>query len=265
MIYLLRGVLCVLFAACTCQAALVTTHTDADRGVGATVDGVINAGEYSTYSYTGGGSGFGGALGSGTLYLESDATNLYFGFQPGGTINNLVAVFLDTRAGGFSDDTGMYDVADGGRRVASQLSRDAQDNLPIEADFVLEFGNSFTNGFELTPGTMAAPGSLNFFAPTSAAGAAREASIPLSFLGLSEGDTVDFFAVLISDSGFSSNEGLPDPGFGSNPGFGSGSVTWADHHQFIVAVPEVSPAVVLPFVTAFGLARSRRRLGSLTA
>ena len=66
-----------------------------------TPDGVISANEYgpgNSYSYTGSGGGFGGTLGSGTLYFQSDATNLYIGFQPGNQLNDNVVIHLDTRA-----------------------------------------------------------------------------------------------------------------------------------------------------------------------
>ncbi|CAN0370390.1 unnamed protein product, partial [Ectocarpus sp. 4 AP-2014] len=113
---------------------------------------------YSTYSYTGGGSGFGGPLGGATLYMESDASNLYFGLSPVGTLgSNLITIFLDTGAAGFTDDSTMTDVSDGGRRVASQLTRDSTDNFPIEASHVIQFGGdgsgTFTNVFELSSGT----------------------------------------------------------------------------------------------------------------
>jgi hypothetical protein len=226
-----------------CHATLVTSHTDTSDVDGATVNGSIGVGEYNGFEYIGGGTGFGGPLGSGRLYFESNATTLFVGADiAGGLGSNIIAVFLDSRSGGFSSDATMGDTADGGRAVASKLTRDVQDNFPIAADFVLEFGNGFTNVFELTTG------SLNFIAPTSAgtggnAGAgSREASIPLATLGLNQGSTVGFFAVLISDTQFSSNEGIPATGFGANPGFGTGGpVTWPNHHNFVVAVPEASP------------------------
>lgn len=254
-----------LFAA-PAMGGLITTHQDTDAS-GATVDGSLGVDEYGTgnaYVYTGGGSGFGGPLGSGSLYLQADATNLYVGAQINGDLgSNIMAVFLDTRAGGFTSDATLGDTADGGRRVASQLTRDVQDNLPIGADFVLEFGNGYTNVFELVTG------SLNYIAPSAAGtggnGAAgfREASVALSTLGLSAGQSVDLFAVLISDTGFASNEGIPSTGIANNPGFdnaanGGGAVTWPNNHRFTL-IPE--PAS-LGLAAAGGLMLvARRRRG----
>jgi hypothetical protein len=232
------------------SAALVTTHIDSSHVDGATVDGTIVSGEYVSYSYTGGGTGFGGPLGNGTLYFESDATRLYVGASiVGGLGSNMIAIFLNTQAGGFANDSSLSDLADGGRRVASKLTSNSQDNFSTMADYVLEFGNGFTNVFRLKTG------SLDFIAPTSAgsggnSGAgSREASIPLSTLGITPGGNVDFFAVLISDTGFSSNEGIPNPNIGTNPGFGSPSmsVNWPDYHRFTTAaIPEPSAALAMP-------------------
>jgi hypothetical protein len=248
------------------SGALVTTHVDGSHVDGAAVDGTIASGEYNTYSYTGGGAGFGGPLGGGTLHFESDANRLYVGASiAGGLGGNIIAVFLDTHAGGFANDSLLNDQADGGRRVASRLTRDVQDNFPVLADFVLEFGNGFTNVFRLKTG------SLDFIAPASAgtggnSGAGqREASIPLSTLGITPGGNVNFFTVLISNTGFSSNEGIPNPNMGGNPGFGSppAPVTWPDFHRFTTAaIPEPSPAFAIPVaatISGLGLFAIHRR------
>jgi hypothetical protein len=71
----------------------------------------------------------------------------------------------------------------------------------------------------------------------------------LSTLGITPGGNVDFFAVLISDTNFSSNEGIPNPNFLGNPGFGSSStpVNWPDFNRFTTAaIPEASAALALP-------------------
>lgn len=238
------------------RAALVTEWDDQSSTDGAVVDGTISSGEYNGYNYTGGGSGFGGPLGGGMLSFDSAAGTLYIGATINGNLGgNIISVFLDTRPGGFNNDSTLGDFADGGRAVASKLTRDVQDNLPINADFVLEFGNGFTNLFELKTG------SLNFIAPTAAGtggqggAGTREASIPLSTLGMIPGQPVDFFAVLISDTNFSSNEGIPNPNIASNPGFENNftfqPVTWPDYDRFVTA-PEPSAFLVCGLVAVCG-------------
>lgn len=262
----MKAVLSLLAAgvfAAPAMAGLIDTRTDVDAG-GATVNGSLGANEYgagNAYSYTGGGTGFGGPLGNGTLYMQSDATNLYVGLQIQGDLgSNIIAVFMDTRSGGFNDDTTMNDTADGGRRVASNLTRDVTDTFPVPVDFVLQFGKTFTNVFELTTGS--SPGHLNFIAPTAAGTGGnggpgfREASIPLATLGLNPGDKVDFLALLISDTNFSSNEGIPATGIASNPGFGSSTVNWVNYDRFNI-VPE--PASLALIGSGLALMAVRRR------
>ena len=153
----------VLSFGATAFGGLVTTHTDTDAS-GATVDGTISANEYgpgNSYSYTGAGGGFGGTLGGGALYFQSDASNLYVGFQPGNNLNDNVVIHLDTRAGGFTD-ADMNDTADPGRNLISNLTRDVDDPYPVGIlpDYGLVIGGFGIVLFELNAGNT--PGHLNF-------------------------------------------------------------------------------------------------------
>ncbi len=268
--FVLVAVLALVHAECA-WAALDTTRIDANPLTGATVNGTIAASEYNnnTYSYTGGGTGFGGALGNGTLYFESDTSNLYIGANIAADIgnNNIIAIFLDTKSGGFSNDSTLTDTSDGGRGVASKLTRDVQDNFPINADYVLEFGKTFSVVFELNTGTLNTVTHSSAGSGGNGSAGGREASIALSFLGINPGQNVDFFAVLISESRFSSNEGIPNPGIANNPGFdnsanGGGAVTWSNFNRFTTAaIPEPSAALAIPValvITGLGASCIRR-------
>src|SRR5436190_9587790 len=83
------------------MAQLVDTRTDTTPGSGFVADGVISANEYgpgNAYFYAGGGGGFGGTLGAGSLYMDSNASNIFIGFQPGNALNDNVAIFINSRA-----------------------------------------------------------------------------------------------------------------------------------------------------------------------
>ncbi|MBS0196705.1 MAG: hypothetical protein JSR77_08100 [Planctomycetes bacterium] len=207
------------------NAALVDTRVDTTPA-GAVVDGVLGAGEYGSgaYSYRGAGGGFGGTLGSGTMYFDSDATNLYIGLQVGGNLNDNVTILLDTRAGGFVDAT-MSDQADGGRRNSTELALNADDAFPAGflADYSIVIGSFGIVSFELTSG------SLNFIsydgAFTGNGTNFREFAIPLASIGSGANRNIDFFAAYVSDSGYASNESVPaSPALqaNGNPGFGDG-------------------------------------------
>lgn len=236
-------------------AGLVDTRTDTNSD-GATVDQSISAGEYgagNAYSYGGAGSGFGGTVGNGVLYMESDATNLYIGFQAAGGLDNLVTVMLDTKAGGFTD-AGMNDNSDGGRRASSQQSINADDAYApgFLPDYSLIIGNFGTVLFELT----ADPNPLNFLAFDGTTSApVREYAIPLASLGLTPASHVDFFVAYISDSGYGSNESIPAYGplnSGPNPGFDPVSAGYGNFDRF--NLPEPTTALLLG-LAAFALRR----------
>ena len=254
-----------LFFGATAYGGLVTTHTDGDA-VGAVPDGVISPNEYgaaNSYTYTGGGTGFGGTLGTGGLYFQSDANNLYVGFKPGGNVDNNVIIHLDTRPGGFTD-ADMNDTADPGRNLISNLTRDVDDPFPagFVPDYGLVMGGFGIVLFELNAGNT--PNHLNFvqydgtFTGNNSA-LAREIAIPRASLG--NPGIINFLASYGSDTNFMANESIPSEVFnaGGNPGFDNGNapVVREFYDQFIL-VPEPSSLTLLA-IGAIGFLHRRRK------
>ena len=247
-------------SALSAQASLITSYTDLDLA-GATTDGTISADEYSTgnsFAFTGGGAGFLGTLGGATMYMNSDAANLYIGFSTLGNPGaNQVLIYFNTTAGGFStvtsDSNGMDDFSDAGRANISRLAADGDEAIPFDADFALLFNQGFSFLADLED---TGPHGVVSHNAAGLASDTPEFSISLADLGLGAGDTLQFTAYLISDTGFMSNEGIPDPGLGSNPGFNTGgNLVLADYNDFTV-VPEPS---TIGFA-ALGLLALGRRL-----
>lgn len=250
------------------NAQLTTTRTDLNPTTSNFVkDGTIAANEYgagNVYSFTGGGAGFTGAVGNGTLYMDFDAANINVGLQLGGELNDIAVIYFDTRAGGFNDAT-MSDGADGSRRVISNLARDTEEGLPFLADYALAIGNFGTVTFELAGGLT--DNSLIFkdfdgtFVSNNPA-IAREVSIPKSTFNI--GGSFDFFVAYGSDSSFLSNESIPAQSFNGsgNPGFGDPNnlVQYTNFNRFQAAPsPAAWSVFALGGVPILSALRRRRK------
>lgn len=215
------------FSASQAQAALVLTQND-----GATPAVYAN----------GGGSGFGGVLGPGSISFDAVGSNLNVSLTNGGSLNDIVVIQFDTKAGGFAD-AGMSDTSDGGRTAVTNPSTGGNIAFPVTPDYGLAIGNFGSVLFELTGG------SLNFLQFN----AAQNISIPLSSIG--SPTTINWFSYYTSGTGFLSNETLPATGYnsGGNPGF-SASLSIENHNQFVIPEP-----ATLGALAGAGLLALRRR------
>lgn len=255
-----RIALATALVACAAGAAsarpLVDTRVDTTPG--------INLGANS-YSYLGAGTGFGGTLGNGSISFDSDNTNLGVRFNAAGTLDNLVAIFIDSRAGGFTDAE-MDDQADGGRRALTQLANATDDafDADFRPDFGLIIGNFGTVLFELTAGNT--PNHLNFLAFDGGTNLPRDYTIPLATLGLAPGASFKFLAAYTSDSGYLSNESIPayaplqnngNPGFGDGQFGGTVGSPGLGNYNVFTTIPTPGAAALMGLAGLAGLRRRR--------
>src|SRR5512137_1619222 len=71
-------------------------------------------------AYSGNGStGFGGAIGNGTLMLSDDGTNISGTLTVGGSMNDVLVLYLQTGPGGFTNTSGFNDQGDSCRQAIS--------------------------------------------------------------------------------------------------------------------------------------------------
>lgn len=248
------------------NAQLVDTRSDTNEATSNFVmDGTIGANEYgagNSQSYFGAGSGFGGTLGAGGLYMDYDANNLNLGFAPGGALNDNVVILIDSRSGGFTDAQ-MDDQGDPGRNLSSNLTRDVDDQFfsSFLPDYSVVIGQFGIVVFELTSGQ------LNFLQYdgtfTGNGTIAREIAINRASLSLGAANSgFDFIVGYGSDTNYMSNESLPGQDFnsGANLGFdnnGTGSPVMWNHYDHFDAVPEPASMAALA-VGILALAKKRR-------
>jgi hypothetical protein len=161
-----------------------------------------------------GSTDWGGHVGTGTLTLTDDGTNITFTITPtGGDFGgNMVALYIDTSAGGFSSTSGFNDANDGGRSAVSGYSGSGQSVMTFASGFrpsyAIAFGNTtsdFTSLFQLVNG---GGGSLNWITGTGTS--THTLVVSASQIGLTNGHTatIRVFGSLISSSGYRSLEAI---------------------------------------------------------
>lgn len=252
-------------------AGVVDTVIDTTPG-GATVNGTVAVGEYVD-TVSGGGGGFLGPVGGGTLSVDSDASAIYLGFSGMGDISgNSIRVYFDVTPGGFtelSDGAGFNDFQDFGRE---RLSRPASIGLilPFAADYGMIISPAFGGFQALFQLQTGGNGSLNFSGnnvTSSAIGenpsnATYEFRIPfLDIGGIAAGSIVDFVVIYSNnndqDNAFMSNEGFPFQG--SNVNYGNGPATITEFHRLqTFVIPEPS-GLVLSMLAGLALMLRRSR------
>lgn len=282
-----------------------------------TIDGTVNDAEYSTIgTFTSGRDGFGSSNNLNLLRYYQDGTNLYVGLSCDLTSNDNVVIFLNfsgytgrttgTLAGSSSSSTGVFTTSGGGLDGAK---------MDMDVDFAFAFneGSGSTNlyldaarfgsgaagyvsvNFEgstsnqtgtaasldvtSTTGGSGSNMSLAYNNAGSGGGNGIEFSIPISnFSGVTVAQSVQFFVLITSSTGFASNESIPgDPG-ASNPGNDAdfSAISGQDFFTSTQLMPVeltsftaniISEGVNLNWATAteinnFGFAVERRTTGS---
>lgn len=252
--------LAALCAVAGAASAQVQTRTEANFGTSKTQDGTI---EYGAQSYTGQGTGFGGALGNGTIYMGADASGLSIGFRNGADLNDNATILFNVNGSGLTTQSLRNDNSDGGRASSTYGVANGTVKYPISVSYSLVFGSFGVVLFQLTNS-----GPINFLQfdgssyNTGNGVKDREIKISWASLGGSAASFIDWFAYYTSGSQYMSNEGSPlSPGYGGtrdgggNIGFGDGSdVTIGGFNRFVVPTPGSMALLGLA-----GLVAGRRR------
>jgi len=219
--------------------------------------GVVLAGTASAQVFNGNGAGgFGGPLGSGSLNVTNDGVgNVTFSFNsPGHSLGgNDVVVYLSTGASGLSDTSTLSDNADGGREAVSGYNSGNPSRSTVtfpsgfEATFAISIEDNFESLFQLPlPGGATGNNSLTAVTGASQSGEPNVLTFPLADIGLTQGQSFQLDATLVSDTAYRSNETIgstsPDVSTQSNPGF-SGGIDFSSADT--VVTPEPSAVGVL--------------------
>ncbi len=82
-----------------------------------------------------GDTGFGGAIGNGTLTLSDDGTNISGTLTVGGSMNDVLVLYLQTGTGGFTNTSGFNDQGDACRQAISGASAAGRSLLTFASGF----------------------------------------------------------------------------------------------------------------------------------
>ncbi|MAT68721.1 MAG: hypothetical protein CMJ58_04285 [Planctomycetaceae bacterium] len=215
--------------------------------------------------YTGNGnSGFGGAVGGGSLEITNDLTNLYFSFsRGGGNLNDALVLYIDAASGGFADTSSFTDTADalrtaitGGGSGGSVVTFAGG----MQADYAIALDAGFAGLWSLSTGSHGFQNSAGLSPTGDPSAPTHTFSTSLASLGLSPGSTISFVGTYISGSAFRSDEAFGDGISSGNPGF-TGDVTFTSFNRYTVAVPEASSFLFGGLVAGAVVLSRRRRLG----
>ena len=221
-----------------------------------------------------GATGFGGSVGTGSITITDTPTSLTLSFNRGaGQFNDALVLYIDSQAGGFTDNSSFGDNADGGREAISGTNNGNPSqtlvSLPFAADYAMAIQNGFIGVFQLASG---GNNSLVFLFGVAQSGNNSDASYSITLtaaqmaqIGLTaaSGQSFQFVGSLISASAYRSNETIGAST--TTPGDGSGNAGFSNPQTFDSAlsftlVPEPSVFALLGVgVTAFGIiVRSRK-------
>lgn len=189
---------------------------------------------YGQSTYNGNGkTGFGGTIGNGSLTISESGNDIILNLTTGGTFNDILVIYFDSKSGGLSNTTTINDDADGGRSAVSGNSGTNASEVTFPAGFGADYGLAWGNFgsvlFELTPG---GANSLTYISFNSSA---SSRTIPKSELGITGSISFKFVATYVSGTAYRSNEALVQnigDGTESFGNFGYNPITFSASNDF---------------------------------
>lgn len=184
-----------------------------------------------------GGGGFGGAIGSSTLAVTDDGTNINFTLTKGaGDFGNVLVIYIDNKlGGGFGSTSGFSDANDGLRRAISGFDGGVNRSIMnFTGSFKPQYAiaaapvESFGGVWQLANGggnSLIFRNSVNLTPNNSINSATYTMSLNKADIGITGLVDFNFVATFISNTAFRADEGIGFTNPGTNPGFGNISIT----------------------------------------
>lgn len=177
----------------------------------------------SAATYNGNGNtGFGGAIGNGSLTLTDDGSTVSGSITKGssGSFNDALVIYIDSVSGGFSDTSGFNDANDGSRKAISGIDGGGNRSLmTFESGFLPDYAialgpsdNGFGGLWQLADGgnnSLLYSNSVSL-SPLNNSSATYTFSFSIADIGLTVGAGQSFklFGTYISNTGYRSDEAI---------------------------------------------------------
>ena len=217
-----------------------------------------------------GNSGFGGVIGTGSMFVETlgDGTvNMTITRGSSGHFDATV-IYIDSLAGGVTNTSMLTDIGDGGR---AGISGQGFGGEMSDLGFATGFGADYAISYETAFGGMFAiggdPANHAFVTTVFSGGAdAMDATFTMSFnmsdIGLTAGDSFSFVATYLNNgNAYRSGEFIgtgDDTGFADGSNIGQNAYTLSDGSYVLVnSVPAPGAAAMLGLAGLTGLRRRR--------
>ena len=193
--------------------------------------GLASTGNAATTYLGNGSSAWGGGVGNGNIIIDDTISGTLTITTNVTVENNALVIYIDSKGGGFNTTAGFADANDSLRRAISGFGGGPTERsttlLPFAADFAIGVDKGWGGLWELANGgnnsliykTTALGGGFG----TGGVGTGKVLTINVSDLGLTanSGQSFNFFAMMVSGTGYTSSEFIGASSISGNLGYGN--------------------------------------------
>jgi hypothetical protein len=164
-------------------------------------------------------TGFGGAVGTGSIQISTSGNNIIFTFtRGGGPLNDAVVLYIDSKTGGFTSTAGFQDAQDGLRKAISGYQSPTEKSVltfpsGFVPDYAVAFSQHFAGVWMLVNGTNHQYVNSGNLTPTGNATAATYTiTVDKAWIGITGTPSFGFLGSYISETAYRSNEFIGSTG-----------------------------------------------------
>ena len=229
---------------------------------------LVSATAQAATTYVGNGStAWGGTVGNGNIVIDDNSSGILT-FTLNATVpGNALVLYIDSKTGGFNSTSGFQDGADALRRAISGYDSTANNGgvgksttiMPFSADYAIGVDGGWGGLWELANG---GDNSLTYRATALAGGfgSGNVLTLNVSDLGLTanSGQSFNFFAMMVSGSGYTSPELIGASSISGASGWGNTQTVGVGSTYTLIPEPSTPLLMGLGLAGLLALRRIRK-------